>query len=328
MINKFYSKAAKHTLTILFILFVSYAVLFKVFDLEIFFFVFILLSLFMVILFFASNNFSWEDNEAIRVVIGLFLYLMEVIIFIFSFIFYRYGTMVVLYFFLPPIGAIVFIKIQRCLFYSIISTLLLILVIVFNTLFPNYLNITLSPELCSKVNILSGISSSILFVFFAYWLVKIEKERTAIQINSLREKHFIEKQTASKELTDVIQEEKETDFMPLYTRIINYFEENKPYLNPHYNIASLALDLNTNTTYIAKALHLCGNTTFKSLINTNRINAVIEKLNNNEDKRYTIVYIFTSSGFKNQTTFNTIFKNIIGETPSEYIRRNKQMRPS
>ncbi|MCL2597419.1 MAG: helix-turn-helix domain-containing protein [Paludibacter sp.] len=86
------------------------------------------------------------------------------------------------------------------------------------------------------------------------------------------------------------------------------------------------MDLNTNTTYISNALHVCGNISFKSFINTNRINAVIEKLNNNEDKRYTIVYIFTSSGFKNQTTFNTIFKNIIGETPSEYIKNRQNVK--
>ena len=322
--DKLYSRAARQALAMIFAIFVSFAILFGTFNYKSFFFIFVSLLLLMAFLFAATYNFKWKDIDTIRVVIGMFIIIMEIIIFVFSCIFYRDGAdLIFMFFFLPPIGAMVFMGIQRGFIYTIVSIVLIIFVIVINFLFPNYLTIDFVPKLYFQINIISGISSVVLFCFFAYWLGKIEKERKSILLNSSLEQYIAERHTDKKEISINKSKSKDVDFSALYARIIDHFAKNKPYLNPNYNIASLALDLDTNTTYISNALHLCGNISFTSFININRINVVKEKLDNNEDKRYTIVHIFTSSGFNNQTTFNAVFKSIIGITPSEYIKRKK-----
>ncbi len=37
------------------------------------------------------------------------------------------------------------------------------------------------------------------------------------------------------------------------------------------------------------------------------------------------MFVYTEAGFKNQSTFNRVFKQIEGMTPSEYIRNLKQI---
>jgi AraC-like DNA-binding protein len=48
---------------------------------------------------------------------------------------------------------------------------------------------------------------------------------------------------------------------------------------------------------------------------------VKDMLNNDVDKKYTLHYIYTSAGFRNQSTFNKVFKLLEGITPSEYITK-------
>jgi AraC-like DNA-binding protein len=108
-------------------------------------------------------------------------------------------------------------------------------------------------------------------------------------------------------------------YQELYEHIVRFFEEKKPYKDPEYNINKLAASLETNTTYIYRTLKHINNTNFKSFLNHYRINEIKERLNNKEHQKYTLKHIYNDSGFMYQATFNRIFKEIVGVTPSEYI---------
>jgi AraC-like DNA-binding protein len=106
----------------------------------------------------------------------------------------------------------------------------------------------------------------------------------------------------------------------LYKVILKYFENKKPYINPDFEISQLAIALNTNIAYISKAIKINQDTNFNTFVNTYRIEKIKEMIQE-EYGKYTLEYIYASSGFKNQSTFNKVFKSVEGITPSEYYKK-------
>ena len=113
-------------------------------------------------------------------------------------------------------------------------------------------------------------------------------------------------------------------FDTLYTDILQYFSDKKPYCNPDFTITELAKDLDTNVKYIARVVKIKENVNFIDFLNKYRINLVKEKIAQNDHNKYTLRYIYNMCGFRHQSTFNKVFKEIEGVTPSEYINNLKK----
>lgn len=109
----------------------------------------------------------------------------------------------------------------------------------------------------------------------------------------------------------------------LYKRIIQYFEEEKPYQSPDFNIKKLADLMETNTTYVSRAMNIYGAKNFSTLVNEYRVAQVKEGLLQNLHVKFTIEYVSSKAGFKKQPTFNRVFKEHTGYTPSEYIKKHQ-----
>lgn len=105
----------------------------------------------------------------------------------------------------------------------------------------------------------------------------------------------------------------------IYERIIRCFEVEKPFDDPEFNIRKLAILIDSNSTYVSRALNMIGNRKFNQLVNEYRINQVKEELKNDMHHKFTIEHIYKNAGFSQQSTFNRIFKEYTGTTPSEYI---------
>lgn len=106
----------------------------------------------------------------------------------------------------------------------------------------------------------------------------------------------------------------------LYDSIVSYFEKEKPYLDPNFSISQMSFRLNSNNSYLSRAIKIKKNMSFATFVNTYRIERVKEMIRDKRDV-YTIEYIYTSSGFANQSTFNKAFKQIEGITPSEFAAK-------
>jgi AraC-like DNA-binding protein len=114
----------------------------------------------------------------------------------------------------------------------------------------------------------------------------------------------------------------EVKFVKIYEQIVAYFETKQPYLNINFKIGKMAHDLNINTVYLAKAIRLKQNMNFNNFVNFYRIEKAKELIRNTASK-YTLEYIYLSSGFKSQSSFNAAFKFKEGITPSVYVQRVK-----
>ncbi len=101
-------------------------------------------------------------------------------------------------------------------------------------------------------------------------------------------------------------------------RLIQYMEEFKPHLNPELTISNLAESMNTSVEYLSETLNSRLNRNFFDFINHYRIEEFKQRCNLTENKNITLLGIAFDCGFNSKATFNRVFKNATGKTPSEF----------
>jgi len=105
-------------------------------------------------------------------------------------------------------------------------------------------------------------------------------------------------------------------------RINQLMAMEKIYLNENLNLREFALHLKADPNFISFILnnHLGGN--FYDFVNRYRIEEVKNKLNNPDYKHLSLLGIALESGFNSKTTFNRVFKQVMGMTPTEFQKKN------
>jgi len=105
-----------------------------------------------------------------------------------------------------------------------------------------------------------------------------------------------------------------------------YVENNKPYLDRDLNIQELSVMTKIPRHHITQILNEKHRKNFFTFINEYRVKEVIERFSEPKYRNYNILSIALDSGFNSKATFNSIFKNMTGLTPSEY--RDKMQKQS
>jgi len=101
-------------------------------------------------------------------------------------------------------------------------------------------------------------------------------------------------------------------------RLFQHMEEFKPHLNPDLTISNLAELMNINVEYLSETLNNRLNRNFFDFINHYRIEEFKKRCNLTENKNITLLGIAFDCGFNSKATFNRVFKNATGKTPSEF----------
>lgn len=99
------------------------------------------------------------------------------------------------------------------------------------------------------------------------------------------------------------------------------FEESGLFTNKNLSLPYLAAHLETNTKYLSRVIKNYKNTDFNAYINKLRIDYILRKLNDNKDFRhFKISTLAEEAGYSSHSKFATIFKQILGISPSTYIQ--------
>ncbi|WP_158309105.1 helix-turn-helix domain-containing protein [Flavobacterium branchiophilum] len=115
-------------------------------------------------------------------------------------------------------------------------------------------------------------------------------------------------------------DDNDDEFNNLFEKIKNVVEKDKLFLDNELSINNIAKKINTNISYISKAINIKTGENFNNFINQYRIHYFKELLKKKDNDSYKLKYLYSESGFKNQSTFNKAFKKIENKTPSEYIK--------
>ncbi|MDO9154276.1 MAG: AraC family transcriptional regulator, partial [Paludibacter sp.] len=105
--------------------------------------------------------------------------------------------------------------------------------------------------------------------------------------------------------------------MLIRKKIRSFIEENKAYLQPDLNMDLLSARLKTPKYQITEVLNTEIGMNFFQFVNSYRIKAVIEMLNDPKNK-FSIEAIGYECGFTSKSSFYSVFKSITGKTPVKF----------
>jgi PAS domain S-box-containing protein len=101
--------------------------------------------------------------------------------------------------------------------------------------------------------------------------------------------------------------------------IKSIFDAENLYKNKQLQLADVAEKLAISPRKLSEILKKHEGQSFTEFVNTYRINAVIEQLQEGESENMTIEAISQTCGFNSKSSFNNAFKNQIGSTPSQFL---------
>lgn len=129
------------------------------------------------------------------------------------------------------------------------------------------------------------------------------------------QKNIKAEEKAEKELVEIPKVEQSGE-EKLYASLIRVVQKDELFKNPDLNRDQLCSILGTNRTYLANAVKQCGNMTLSGFINYYRLRWAAEALANNQN--LSVMAVGEDAGFSSRATFNRLFQNKYGMSPSAY----------
>lgn len=129
-----------------------------------------------------------------------------------------------------------------------------------------------------------------------------------------------EKQT-DKAINHHLSNASEAEVQDLKSRLFEVLEQERPYEGENLNLELLANKIPTTSRKLSALLNHKLETPFYDLINNYRVEAVKEKMSQPQYANYTLLALVYESGFNSKTSFNRIFKNKTGLSPSAYKKQ-------
>ncbi len=185
--------------------------------------------------------------------------------------------------------------------------------IMFIVLFP-LIKFGVNLGLVTYQNLFAVVGS--LLTFYLFFIGFFGLRQTTVFTNIPIETNF-EKASDSKPnyknsgLTDEMVDE-------FFQKLVLHMEENKPYLDENLSLATLAQQLDLTSNQLSQIINQKTSSNFFNFINGYRVEAVKERLKNPAFAHYSILAIGFDCGFQSKSSFNKIFKQMVGKTPLEF----------
>ena len=104
-------------------------------------------------------------------------------------------------------------------------------------------------------------------------------------------------------------------------QLLDFMKVEKPYLESRLTLPMLAQRLNLSTNILSQVINENLNQNFFEFVNQYRVEAVKQCLLDTRYDHLTLLAIALECGFSSKSSFNRIFKEQTGETPSQYKKK-------
>ncbi len=150
--------------------------------------------------------------------------------------------------------------------------------------------------------------------------------KNILQENNIKASEDLEKNIADEEqnktqpAADVVKKPlvNDEDMHRMLKRLLEFMDTDKPFLNPELTIQELSGRVNIQKHHLTFIINNGLHKNFFNFVNEYRVEEFKKKAANTNYDHLTLLAIAFDSGFNSKSSFNNIFKNITGQTPSEY----------
>ncbi|WP_414844996.1 helix-turn-helix domain-containing protein [Chryseobacterium sp. IT-36CA2] len=239
--------------------------------------------------------------------------------------FWKFSAATAMWLLPVPLGAHIFLGKKYIYIYTLYILLIIVAVSILTRFFAFDYFILNDVKVMVASDTFVGVSNIAVFGLLLYYNEKIRK--VEIEGNILARMGVSEQEKSAVPEEAAIEKDKEVyvnfenteKYNLLFSEIRDIVEDKGYYKDVGFTISQLSNILKSNNLYISKAIKLNGFSNFSHYLNSCRIENVKKLLQENDISKVTLMYIYTESGFSNQSTFNRVFKQIEGVTPSEYL---------
>jgi AraC-like DNA-binding protein len=127
-------------------------------------------------------------------------------------------------------------------------------------------------------------------------------------------------ETSSKYIKSGLQR---NDVDVYYSSLIQLMDSEKLFLDSKLSIKTVADKLEMSVNHLSQVINQQSGKNFFKFINEYRVEEAKKFLLDQSNKKYTILAIAYDCGFNSKSSFNTIFKQYTGKTPSDFIENSK-----
>ena len=139
-------------------------------------------------------------------------------------------------------------------------------------------------------------------------------------------KDAAEEHAGQKSIVRALDSHSGAEIEALKQKLYDTLQNKKVYLDDSLSLADLADELGITTKKLSELINQHLDTNFYNLINEYRVNEVIRRLALPDAEKYTLIAIAFDSGFQSKASFNRIFKQRTGKSPSDYRRQLESSR--
>ena len=186
--------------------------------------------------------------------------------------------------------------------YIVIQVFVLLIIIVLHNIFISARNLNA---------FMNGIQLITAFVF-AYFSWQ-QKEIYPVKEEKKEELLFVNAEEQPNPKRKLVEDNKLEDYKNNLNQLM---VQDKPYLDSELNLVKLSELLQITSHQLSYVINTGFNENFFQFVNRYRVEKAKELLCNNE--KLTMLAVAFDSGFNSKTAFNTTFKKITQQTPSEY----------
>jgi AraC-like DNA-binding protein len=166
------------------------------------------------------------------------------------------------------------------------------------------------PEVIDSLSLLFEAA----FIYVISYFVLSQKEIFDDIVDLTKEKSPISSTKYEKTKLD------QTAIDKYYIQLIDFMNKNEPFLQNTLTLKDLADSLRIPSYQLSQVINTCTGKNFYTFINTYRVEKVCRMLK--EKNKKNMLEVAFSSGFNSKTSFNYVFKKLIGITPTEYKKRS------
>lgn len=113
----------------------------------------------------------------------------------------------------------------------------------------------------------------------------------------------------------------EPEALQLVARLDDFMNTQTPFSQPDLKLKELAETLRTTERNLSQVINEYKQQNFPDYINSYRVKYAMQLLSDPKLKEKTILWVLFEAGFNSKSSFNTIFKKIVGCTPAEYRKK-------